>query len=83
MPSAEKVIYYICPWHFHNPPDTASFEATGISCEVVTPTPQIFYTDALIAKLQAATYEVPTLLIIQCFLPFHLEAWNLPPTHEQ
>lgn len=79
MPAAEKVIYYICPWHFHEPPDPATFTAAGLSCEVLTPTPRIFYTDALIAELQVATYEVQTLIVIQRFLPFHLAGWNLPP----
>ena len=77
MPAAVNVIYYICPWNFHEPPDPAAFTASGLSCEVLTPTPQIFYTDALIAELQAKTYEVPTLLIIQRFLPFQIEAWGL------
>jgi hypothetical protein len=83
MPTAEKVIYYICSWHFHVLPEPAIFAATGLSCEIITLSPQMFYTDVLIAELQTKTYEVPTLLVIQRILPFQLDAWGLPPTHEQ
>ncbi len=83
MPAAEKVIYYICSWHYHELPKPAEFVAAGISCEIVDLTPATFYTDVLIAELQAKTYEVPTLLIVRRILPFELDAWGLLPTHEQ
>ena len=86
MPAAVKVIYYICPWHFHDLPDPKAFTAADLSCEVISLTQPMFYTDNLITDLQAKTYEIPTLMVVQRILPFHLEAWNIPsapPIYEQ
>ena len=81
MPAAEKVIYYICSWHYHVLPKPAEFTAVDLSCEIVDLTPATFYTDRLIDELRAAHAEVevkvPTLLIIQRILPFQLAAWGL------
>ena len=79
MPTAVSVIYYICPWHFHELPVPANFVAADLSCEVIPLTLPLFYTDALIADIQAKTYEAPTLIVVQRILPFQLEAWGYPP----
>jgi hypothetical protein len=85
MPAAEKVIYYICSWHYHELPNPTEFMAAGISCEIVDLTPATFNTDRFIKELRAthADTKVPTLLIVQRILPFQLAAWGIPSTHEQ
>lgn len=79
VPTAINVKYYICPWHFHEPPVPADFTAADLSCEVIPLTPPLFNTDALIADIQAKTYEAPTVIVIQRILPFQREAWAQPP----
>ena len=78
MPEAEKVIYYICSWHYHELPKPAEFTAGGLSCEIVDLTPATFDTDRFIEELRTtyAEVKVPTLLIVQRILPF-LAAWGL------
>jgi hypothetical protein len=75
VPNIKKVMYYICPWHFHNPPDIDAFTKEGIECEIIT-LPH-FDTDLLLKTIQEQTYDVPTCVIVQTILPFQREAWKL------
>jgi hypothetical protein len=77
MPAAEKVVYYICDWHYHDPPRPADFVAADLQCEIINNSPLLFHTNRLIAQLEAATYSIPTLLIVQRILPFQRAAWGL------
>lgn len=74
VPDVKRVIYYICPWHFHELPDKEEFKREGIECEIVTL--QHFDTEALIKTIQEQVYEIQTLVIIQRILPFQREAWG-------
>lgn len=77
LPNVKKVIYYMCPWHFHELPNKDEFAAEGIICEIVT-LPH-FDNDKLIEMLQATASEhtIPTLIIVQKILPFQREAWEV------
>ncbi len=74
-PDAKKVVYYICPWHFHSLPKTDEFAKVGIECEIID-LPH-FDTELLINTIQETTYSIPTLAIVQHILPFQRQAWNV------
>jgi hypothetical protein len=73
----KKVMYYICPWHFHVLPNKDEFAAEGIECEIIS-LPH-FDTEKLLETLQEteAAHQVPTLAIVQRILPFQREAWKV------
>lgn len=74
VPDVKKVLYYICPWHFHELPDVEEFKRAGIDCEIIN-LPH-FDTDLLLKTIQEKTYDVATCVIVQKILPFQREAWN-------
>jgi hypothetical protein len=74
-PNVKKVIYSICTWHYHDLPNKEAFAREGIEC-IVQDLPH-FDTDKHIEYLNAQTYEVPTLIIVQTILPFQRQAWGV------
>jgi len=74
FPDVKKVIYSICPWHYHELPDPEEFAREGIECEVRT-LPHYDY-EKYIAELAEQQYDVNTLIYVQKILPFQREAWG-------
>ena len=64
-PDIQKVIYYIHPFQYHDPPNPNHpvWANHGLTCEIRTPPTYPF--EQLEAELHKETYDVPTLVIVQ------------------